>query len=92
VTSIPEIDDYTDEQLSKIFANGTAEIPGADTKDKYQFCKGRTLINSWTKGGERPETTCLLLPVVWCLKRSVSTAVMPRCPYALAVCCVTVVK
>lgn len=55
VSSISEIDNYSDEQLSKLFSSGVAEIPGAETKDKYQLCKGRTLINSWTKGGKHTQ-------------------------------------
>lgn len=51
VDSIKDIELFTDDQLYSIFSNGTAAIPGSETKDKYQFCKGRPLINSWTKGG-----------------------------------------
>lgn len=51
VTSIKQIELLSDDELYKIFTKGTAEIPGSEKKDKYQFCKGRPLINSWTKGG-----------------------------------------
>jgi hypothetical protein len=53
VNTISEIETLSDAQLHEIFADGTAEIPGADAKDVYQFCKGRTMINSWTQGGEQ---------------------------------------
>lgn len=56
ILSETQVEHLSDADLRALFKNGSAEIPGFDHKNEYQFCKGHTLANPWNsnEGGGYP--------------------------------------
>lgn len=57
ILSETQVEHLSDAELRALFKTGSAEIPGFDHKNEYQFCKGHTLANPWNsnEGGECPQ-------------------------------------